>query len=194
MKLWDVVAKVGSAALNVACPGAGTALVGVVNGFLDPEKQLPADATGHDVQNAVQTLPPEVRAKVMDHEFEIEKLEIVESHSTVRAMLDSDAKNPHSTRPYIAKHAFHVIAFALVVTVTLWAWGIVKADAEVIKAVTEGWPFILAVIGPLVTLLLAYFGILKKEHKQRLEAANGAPPTGGIAGLLTGLLNAKMVK
>ena len=52
----------------------------------------------------------------------------------------------------------------------------------------EGWQFILAMIAPLVTLLWAYFGVLKTEHKNKLDAANGMSNPSGIAGILSTML------
>jgi len=48
---------------------------------------------------------------------------------------------------------------------------------------------VLAVMAPLVTLLYAYFGVLKSEHKNKLDAAAGsAPAPAGIAGILSAVL------
>jgi hypothetical protein len=189
MKLWDIVKTVGSAALQVALPGTGSLIVGAVNEFLPQNKKLPAGATGDDIGAAISHLSPADQALIMEKEFEVEITQIKESHSTVRAMLDSDAKNPHSTRPYIAKGSFHVVAFSIIAIVSVWACGVLSGDSAMTKAVVEGWPFILAAIGPLVTLLWAYFGILKQEHKNRLDAANGGSTPGGVSGILSKILN-----
>lgn len=188
MKLWDIVKTVGSAALQVALPGTGSLIVGAVNELLPDDKKLPAGATGDDVIRAIASLPPEQQASIMEKEFDVEITQIKESNSTVRAMLESDAKNPHSTRPYIAKGAFHVVAFAVIVAISVWAYGVFIRDDDLVKAVMDGWQFVLAVIGPLVTLLWAYFGVLKQEHKNRLDAANGSSTPGGIAGILSTVL------
>lgn len=186
MKLWDIVKTVGATALNVALPGAGTAVIGLVNEFLPDGAKLPQTATGHEVENALQALPPADRAKLMERQFEVDITQIREAHSTVRSMLESDVKNPHSTRPFIALGAFWVVAFAVVTTISVWATGVVTGDSEMVETVVNGWRFILAVIGPLVSLLWAYFGILKTEHKNRLHAAGGSP-AGGLVGALAGL-------
>ena len=132
-------------------------------------------------------MPPADRAQLMERQFEVDITQIKETHSTVRTMLESDAKNPHSTRPFIALGSFWVVAFAVVITISVWAYGVFEGDEKMVKAVVDGWQFILAVIGPLVSLLWAYFGILKTEHKNRLNAAGGAP-TGGLVGALARLL------
>lgn len=187
MKLWDIVKKVGSTALQVALPGTGSLIVGAVNEFLPDDQKLPNGATGNDLNNAILKLPAEQQASIMEKEFDVEITQIQESYSTVRAALESDAKNPQSTRPYIAKGSFHVVAFVLVVTICTWCYGVITADELMVKTIVEGWPFIIAILGPLVTLLWAYFGILKQEHKNKLDAANGASTPPGIAGILSAI-------
>jgi hypothetical protein len=189
MKLWDIVKNVGTAALQVALPGTGSLIVGAVNEFLPDDKKLPAGATGDDIGGAISRLPATDQAAIMEKEFDVEIVRLTESHSTVRAMLESDVKNPHSTRPYIAKGAFHVVAFAILAVVSVWSYGVISGDSVVITAVVEGWPFILAAIGPLVTLLWAYFGVLKQEHKNKLDAANGGSTPAGFSGILSKILN-----
>jgi hypothetical protein len=189
MKLWDIVRTVGSAALQVALPGTGSLIVGAVNEFLPQDKKLPAGATGDDIGAAIAHLPAADQALIMEKEFEVEITQIKETNSTLRAMLDSDAKNPHSTRPYIAKGSFHVVAFSIISVISVWSYGVILGDSAMVKEVVGGWPFVIAVIGPLVTLLWAYFGILKQEHKNKLDAANGGSTPAGVSGILSKILN-----
>ncbi len=188
MKLWEIVKTVGSVALQVALPGTGSLIVGAVNELLPDGKKLPAGATGDDLNNAMASLTREQYASVMEKEFDVNIAHIKESNSTLRAMLESDAKNPQSTRPYIAKGAFHVVSFVVIVTISVWAYGVLIANDNLVKTVMNGWHFVLAVIGPLVTLLWAYFGVLKIEHKNKLDAANGLSTPPGIAGILSKIL------
>ncbi len=187
MKLWDIIKTVGTGLISATVPGAGL-LISAVNEMLPKDKQLPATATGTDIQKVIHSLPPGQQAQLMEKEFDVDITEIKETNSTLRVMLESDTKNPHTTRPYIAKGSFLVIAFTIVVTISMWAYGILKADATLVKAVMDGWPFILAVIGPLVTLLWAYFGVLKNEHRDRLNAASGQNKPSGIAGLISAIM------
>ena len=187
MKLWDVVRTVGSGIVREVVPGGGL-LVEAVNAFLPDGQKLPHDASGEDIDRAVAKLPPEQQAAVLEKEFDVDITHIKESNATVRAMLESDAKNPHSTRPYIAKGSFHVVAFAVIVAISVWAYGVFTDNSELVKSVMDGWQFVLAVIGPLVTLLWAYFGVLKQEHKNKLDAANGASTKSGLAGIISSVL------
>ena len=186
MKLWDVVKSVGSSVIREVVPGGGI-LVDAVNEFLPDDQKLPNSATGKDVDKALASLPADQRARIMEKEFDVDITQIRQSNETVRAMLAADAGTKHTTRPYIAKHAFHVVAFAVVLTVSAWAYGVVVSDDDMVKTVTNGWPFILSVIGPFVVLLRAYFGVLRDEDRNRMSAASGNSSPAGLAGALSGL-------
>lgn len=190
MKLWDIVRSVGSGIIRNVVPGGGM-IIDVVNELLPDDKKLAKDATGADIDTAVASLPPAEKARIMEKEFDVEITQIKESNETVRAMLESDAKTPHTTRPYIAKGSFLVVAFASIMTISIWAYGVIIQDKEIVKAIMEGWQFVLAVIGPLVTLLWAYFGVLKTEHKNKLNAASGLTEPSGLGGLISKLMDKK---
>ncbi len=186
MKLWDIAKRVGSGLLRDVVPMAGT-IIDLVNDVLPGDQKLAGNATGDQVSAAVASLPPEQRAEVMDKEFEVELTQIKESHSTVRVMLESDARNPHSTRPWIAKGSFIVVALVTLIVTAAWAYSIFKAD-DPLSEIRQSWAFMTALLAPLVTLLHAYFGILKTEHKNRLAAANGSATPSGLSGILSSIL------
>jgi hypothetical protein len=190
MKLWDVIKTVGTGVVREVVPGGGI-LIDVVNEFLPDEDKLPGDATGEDIDQAVAKLPPEQQAQLLAKEFDVDITRIRQTNETVRAMLEADTKNPHTTRPYIAKGSFHVIAFAVIVVTTTWAYGVIAGKETMVQAVTDGWPFILSVIGPFVVLLHAYFGVLRSEQKNRLDAAAGRSGPAGLAGMLSNLIRRK---
>jgi len=188
-KLWDIVKTVGATALNVAVPGAGTAIVDGINELLPDGKKLPANATGHDAMNAITSLPPEQQAAIKEKEFEVELASIHESGATLRAAIDADVNNPQTTRPYIAKGSFQVVAFAICSVVAIFCFGVAMNRPVMVKAITNGWPFILSVISPLVVLLRAYFGVLREEHKNKLAAASGNHDALGLSGLSGAVTN-----
>ena len=187
MKLSDILKTVGSVALREAVPGGGI-ILGLVNEVLPAVSKLGQDATGADVEAAVESLPDEVRTKLINKEFDIKRTEIKEGHETLRAIIEADIKNQQSTRPYIAKGAFFVVAFTIITVVSVWVFGVLAGKIAVVVTVGNSWQFILALIGPLVTLLWAYFGVLKTEHKNRMTTASGNSPAAGIVGALAGLL------
>lgn len=191
MKIFDIIKKVGGGIISTVVPGGGL-ILGAVNALLPSDKQLPSDATGADMSVAMSIdLSPSDRLKLEAKEFDVDITQIKESHSTVRAMLEADNANPHSTRPYIAKQSFHVIAITSILAVSAWVYGVWSDSDTMVKAVMEGWPFILAVNAPLVLLLQAYFGVLKAEHKCKLDAANGSSTPSGITGLISSLISKK---
>lgn len=177
MKLLDILGKVGGAVVKTMVPGGGL-IIDVVNEFLPDDKKLPADATGSDMQVAVDKLPPAQRAQLMGREFDVQ----IEEHHTLQAMLQAEQGSTHTTRPRIALGSFQLVAFVTVVVVSLWAYAVAIENEKLVAAVVDGWPFVAAVIAPFVTLLWAYFGVLKNEQRNRLNAANGstAGPLGGI--------------
>ena len=174
MKLWDIVKTVGAGIISTTVPG-GAFLLGAVNEFLPDDKKLPETATGHDVQSAMATLSPDQQASLMEKEFEVDITQIKQSYSTMRAMLEADANTPHTTRPKIAYQAFQVVGTTTIITISLWAFAVATGNDKMVKTVMDGWPFVLGVVGPLVILLHAYFGVLKQENKNRLDAAGGLP-------------------
>lgn len=114
---------------------------------------------------------------------------IIEQHHTTRAMLAAESKSTHTTRPRIAYGAFMVLAFATVLSVSIWAAGVLSGNVDMVKTVVEGWPFLVGVLGPLVTLLLAYFGVLRGEQSDRLNAATGVTrPVGAIKTIIESVI------
>lgn len=186
MKLLDVLKTVGGEVLRSAVPGGG-AILQLVNAALPSGAKLPDNATGSDALVNLSTLPEADRAALLGREFDVTLTQIKENNATLRAMLESDKQNPQSTRPLIARGAFHVTSFVIIVVVSMWAYGLTTKNTELVTAVVNGWPFVLSVVAPLVTLLLAYFGVIKNEHNSRLNAANGQS-TSGISAIVGQLL------
>lgn len=188
MKVWKILKKVGSGILKTVVPGAAQ-IIDIVNELLPGDQRLPADATGEQVERAIETLPPEQRAQVLDRELEVKLEDIRQSNDTLRTMLEAESKSQHSTRPKIALRMSNVVAFAIIAIVTAFAVAIVKGDAAMLKEVKQSGFFVLAVLAPIVGWLNAYFGILRKESAERIAAAGGQPPVAsGLAGLISTLV------
>mgnify|MGYP001615853752 CR=1 FL=1 len=189
MKLWDIVKSVGSEVVKNVVPG-GAALVSVVNELLPDEYKLDRNsATGDDINEALAKVPAADRAELLNREFDVEITTIKEEHSTVRTMLEAEQNSAHTTRPKIALGAFHVIAYSVVFTVSLWSYAVYTENAEMVETIMDGWPFVLGVVAPLVTLLNSYFGVLKQEQRDRLNAINGKESTGGgLLGIISNII------
>jgi hypothetical protein len=186
MKLEDFLKKAATAVFTEVVPGGG-AILGTVNAMLPQDKQIPVTATGAQVDAAIATLPADQRAAVLNNEIDFEKTKVKEAADTARTMLTYDAKNPQSTRPYIAKHSFHVLAIcALSAAVTL-GYAVFKNEYWVVKGLADSWPFVGTVIAPLVYVLKAYFGAIQTEQKQRFNAANGHSIESGLSSLVNAI-------
>jgi len=187
MNLLNIAKTIGSVAINVAAPGLLTA----INAALPTGVNLPEAATGADLQQAVDQLPPDQRAEVLTRQLDVRLAAIDQAGQSNRTMLATEQASQHTTRPYIAKGAFHVVAFCSLAVISVWCVGVLRGDVAVITAANSGADLVIYLLGPLVALLWAYFGILKTEQRQRLDAAN-SHPSGGL-GALVGAV-AAMVK
>lgn len=185
MKLWNIIKEIGSAAIQTALPGTGALIVEGVNAFLGDDDKLPLNATGDEISEAINNLPPEKQAEVLTKEYDVKIEQIKQSHKSLQTMLEADAKNKQSTRPKIAYQAFQVVAFSNIVAISIWAWAIITADNP-LDALVNSWTFILVVTGTLTALLLGYFGIIRDEGKDRLNSAQGhkVDPVTGLIGKL----------
>ena len=186
MKLWDFAQKIGAAAIATAVPGGPLILQGI-NELLPEDKKLPEAATGTDLVTAVESLPPEQRVALMDKELDVELTQIKESNATLRAMLEADAAGTHTTRPYIARGSFQLVAAVSLIVISIWAYAVATGNVGLVKEVMSGWQFVAAVLAPFIGLLWAYFGILKQEQRNRLDAASGNTNPGGLAGIISAL-------
>jgi len=186
MDIWDIVKKVGAGVISDLVPG-GRQVVGIVNELLDEGKKLPLTATGSQVEEAIRGMTPTQKALLMEKQFDVEVIDLKESNSTLRAMLASDAANPHTTRPRVVLGMFRVVAFSVTTTTSLWAYAVATDNDVMVAAVTNGWPFMLSIIGPFLVVINAYFGILRAEHQTRIYAASGTAPQ-SLVGLLSSFI------
>ncbi len=177
--LLDIARKVGSEIIRNVVPG-GSLIISAANALLPSSNQLSDNATGSDIQKAIDSLPTEQRAKIIEKKFDIDETWIKESSSCLRAAIEADTKTPHTTRPKIALGAYRTVSFVLMAVVSSWVYSVVTGDKDMISAIMKGWPFILAIIGPFTTILFAYFGVLKNELKHKLNAAQGVKSSPNI--------------
>ena len=185
MNLGSILKTVGSGLIKTLVPGGGM-IIDAVNGFLPDDKKLPNTATGQDAQNAINTLTPEQRASVLEKEYDVEMEQIKQSYGALTTMLEANAKSTHTTRPKIAYQAFQVIAFSTISVISAWCFAVLTGNVDMISKIETSWLFILGVITPLVTVLHAYFGVLRDETKDRFNAAQGhkVDPVSGLIGKL----------
>jgi len=147
--------------------------------------------TGSDSPEAAKVAlekNPEMAVKFQQAANELEATIIREQGATLRSAIDADKGNPQTTRPKIAYGAFEVLSAVTIIVAGLWAYAIGTGNAEMVKQVVDGWPFVLAVTGPFAALLRAYFGILRHEQKEKMQAGAGQPIGAGIGGLISSLI------
>lgn len=103
---------------------------------------------------------------------------------TLQAMLLAESKSKHTTRPKIAYQAFQVVSAISLLIVFGWVFAVITDNETMVNMIVEGWPFVAAIIFPFIGWLNNYFGVLRKEDKDRLDAATGNIPTGLISTLV----------
>lgn len=64
MDLGNILKKVGGAIISTVVPG-GSAIIGLINGFLPEDKKLPDNATGAQAQSAIATLSSVDQAQIL---------------------------------------------------------------------------------------------------------------------------------
>lgn len=185
MKLVDILKTVGSAVISTAVPG-GPLLIAGVNAMLPDDKQLPSTVTGEQAMGVVDSLSPDQKALVLNKEFEVELTQIKESNATLRAMLQADAASTQTTRPKMALGSFYIVAAVTLSIAAGWLYAVYLSD-DPLGGIVDGWPFVLALVAPFTTLMHAYFGVLKQEHKNRLDAGTGNSTPTGLAGIISAL-------
>jgi hypothetical protein len=181
MDIWDIVKKAGTSVLTSVIPGAGIA-IDLVNSFRDADDQLPNNATGKQLEDAVKSLTPEQQAQITNRKFDLEEKRI---EANVALM---NAGPAHATRAWIAKWAFILVAVSTALVVIIWGKAVVwdKSDTMV-KTIMDGWPFVAALLSPFILWLNRYFGILKQEQQDRLNAGNGGLKQGALTNIITAI-------
>lgn len=161
--------KVGESVISVA-PALGAALGGPLGGAAGVliAEVFGVDATPEKVSEAIKNDPNSILKLA-----EIERDKFASSNLTVQQMLISEANATQTTRPYIAKQAFHVLAFAVICVTSIFCYAVWQGDAKMLKALISGEWFILTMVAPLVTILLAYFGVVRSENQNKVNAATG---------------------
>lgn len=183
MKLLDLVKTIGTSVVRNVVPGGGL-VVDIVNEFLPKDKKLTSQATGSDISNAVDSLPIKQRAQLMEREFDVNLAEIKEGHSTIRAMLENEAKSTHTTRPFVIKLFAYALVFVHVVAILFLGYAIIIENENMVSVTMGGWPYILVLTAPFTTAIASYFGILRKEQGKRLDATIGKPSSNIINTIL----------
>ena len=156
-------------------PG-GPLIIGAVNALLPDDKKLPESATGSQIADAVESLPPDARAGLMEKRIDLQIAREEGWTERYKAMTEADGQ---STRPRIAL----MMAWAVVAVIGLFSAVIAYQTAQNglsgLSDAAEAWPLIAALLGIPSGLLGKYFGEIRREQGQRLGK------TGAIAQLIS---------
>ena len=179
--LEDILKTVGSAALSMTPPYGPMALT-LINAALPADKKLPETATAKDAESALDSLPAAEKASLMETTIKAQ-------HDSLQAMLIAESNSQHTTRPFIARGCFQVYSACTLIFTGIIAYAVGQSEHP-LNELQNLWPLVMGLYAPFPAVLYAYFGMLKKEHENRLNAANGRSTH---LGLLTSLAS-KMVK
>lgn len=178
--------NLGESLINVAPTIGGLLLgnVGAAGGMLLAQL-FGTENTPEAIAQAIETDP-----KAIEKIQELEKTKFEEKAKTLRAMLEGEAISKHTTRPKIAYGAFLVVSFISIGIFVVWAVAALQGNTELVQTIQDYWPFVLGLIMPFVGWLNSYFGVLRDEQKDKLDAIYGrtsVPSTGVLQTLLRGL-------
>ena len=185
MNIKDILKKVGTSIIREAVPGGGL-ILDAVNFFLPDDKKLPMDATGEQAKEAIQSLSPEQQTLIMAKELDVE-IEETRSWTSIQEALAKADESGASTRPWIARLMAVIVAAAIVIFMALWGYAVATENNDTLKAISESWEIMLAVLATPTALLRAYFGMRTEEKKARYGLAIGSAPTPAI-GVIGSLL------
>ena len=173
MSIWSTIATVGAGALATVFPPA-LALIPVINKLLPADAQLTDDASGDDMMKAYTGLSSADRVEVDRIAASIE-IQTVKSQAEV--MVAQAAADGQSTRPKIAWAMAQVLSFEIIAFTVMC---IINPDQ---MKNTILWTVFATLVATPTTILLKYFGDLRKEQGNRC----GVQPA-GIIGTLSSLL------
>lgn len=140
-------------------------------------------ATCEDVERLIYSVPEDQRNAILEKDYELKIVEVQEGNETLRAMLHADAIAPHTTRPKIAYQSFLVVGSSTVLVISSFVYAVLIKDQKLVSSIMDGWPFVVSILAPFVMVLRAYFGVLKEEQANKLNAGNGNPIGETISGL-----------
>jgi len=145
-------------------PG-GPLILGAVNALLPEDKKLPPSATGSQIVDAVESLPPEARASLMEKRID---LQIAQEEGWTDRYKAMTAADKQSTRPKIALMMAQVTCFVILIFTVAISVQIFTTGIESLASASGAWTVFATLLGIPSAVLAKYFGELRKEHSQRL--------------------------
>ncbi len=178
MKFSDIFKTIGVGLLSSNPVGAS--ILGAVNMFLPDDKKLPEGSTGEQVKNAVEKLPPEQQASLMEKEID---LEIAKEEGWSERYIAMTKADGQSTRPKIALMMAQILSFEILAFTVVIAWSV---SHEGMAALNQ--PYLWTIFGTLTSvpagILAKYYGELRKEQSNRI----GVKQDDGLISKLLGMV------
>lgn len=138
-------------------PG-GPQVLAAVNAFLPDDKKLPDTATGQDIQDTVDSLPPEQRLALLSKKIDLEIAQEEGWTDRYKAMCSADGQ---STRPQIALMLCRILSFEIL-AFTVWCFIYPdQMDNPVL------WTIFATLTSVPAGVLMKYFGDLRREQHSR---------------------------
>lgn len=189
MKIKEILKKAGAGLVRDLVPG-GSLIIDIINDVLPEDKKLPTSATGEQASHVIDSLDVETRFNLLEKQLDVDLATTQAKAETLQTMLEADAKTTHTTRPKIALQAFYVVGVCTVLIVGSWCGAMWLNRPDIVETIQHAGPFVGFLLGPLVFMLHAYFGILRHEQSDKLNAMTGQPAnSGSLARYLTRIKN-----
>lgn len=174
MKIKDIL-KAGAGLVGTMYPPLGAA-IGLVNQFLPEGEKLPETATGTQVEDKVASLPPSIQGTIMEKQVELEIAREEGWTERYKAMCGADGQE---TRAAIVRSVTRVLCFEILAFTVYLFWYPEAMNSQ------ELWIIFGTLTGVPSTVLLNYFGNLRREQTNRQVSISGKTPAGAIAGLIS---------
>lgn len=191
MSLKSILGTVANVA-GVINPAVGQA-ISIANKFLPKNKRLPEDATGQDVIESVESLPPGKRADAeRELVYALQETMVRENTEVVRALAEVD-KTGASTRPFIARGSFLICAFVVLLITSGVTYTLLDAGFDSADQVLQLGIGVAALLSPFVVWVNRYFGLRTREKESRAAVTMGQSvreiDSGGLFGKIGKMLN-----
>lgn len=188
---FDTVLDIASAATSIAFPALAP-VIGAVNALVGDSDPVPENATGADVRQRIDRLPPDQRASLLAMQIDAKKCEIVakkdmyvsDNITKVEMFKILSETNGQTTRPEVVRK------FASDIRVVTW----LSLFALLLMIyLTDGKPdwTALGALGAFTASILTtqnlvirkYFDALESEQRNVIEGSTGSQLTSGMPGV-----------
>lgn len=179
-RIKDLLRAAGGAALATVLPlKVVNSVLGVISAVLPDETQAqldPTKVTGNELLDLISQLPVEVQTTVLERRFDLEKQVMEAELELTQNLADADRKGK-SFRPSIAlMMALLLAGNTIMYCVMLWK---ICMTADVPRMPV--WDELVIPIGMPFLIVVTYFGFMKKERGELVQALLQNSRAGNVA-------------